>query len=87
MPPAPVCDRGRGVSCGGGLQSVAASAYGRVWARHRASEVSPLEAERRQPSFPVRDLTYYLDGGKTWTEVLLSPCSSRRARGPASHQR
>ena len=28
-----------------------------------------MEAERRKGSFPVRELTYYLDGGKAWTEV------------------
>ena len=35
----------------------------------RPTAESPMEAERRKGSFPVRELTYYLDGGKAWTEV------------------
>jgi hypothetical protein len=30
-----------------------------------------LDLERRSPSFPVRQMTYWLEGGQDMTEVLI----------------
>ena len=36
-----------------------------------ASDYNPLAVERQNASFPIRSLTYYMDGGEEQTKVLL----------------
>jgi acyl-CoA oxidase len=31
-----------------------------------------IKAERQSPSFPIREMTYFLDGGEKQTQVLLT---------------
>lgn len=40
--------------------------------------VERMARERSQASFPVREMTYFLDGGKAMTEVKVGERGERR---------